>query len=170
MRFILTLVDSWVCRWFACWGLKITHTHTHTPSSCIVCRHTFMHAHRLKFILLLFFAINRSLFFSPPSCPHNDVSLWSTFLHIRYVVQVIFPPFFPFISPYLSSYHTATYSQFSNHCVPASHWYFKPPHCQNIQHMRMNYVHVLSQRWYRLGHIAVVHTLYAHRQCASKYH
>lgn len=30
------------------------------------------------------------------------------------------------------------------------------------QHWRMNDLHVLGQHWYRLGHIAAVHILYAH--------
>lgn len=57
------------------------------------------------------------------------------------------------ISPYLYFNHTATYSQFSNHCYSVSHWYVKPPHCQDMRHKRMNGLHVSSQQWHGLGHI-----------------
>lgn len=71
----------------------------------------------------------------------------------RYVVRIFISPSSLSIFPYLSFYHAATYSQFSNHCLRASPRYVKPLHCQDIQHMRMNDLHVSSQRWYESGHI-----------------
>lgn len=47
-----TLVDRCVC--VAAWlteGLR-SHSHPHTPASCVICRNTFMHAHRHCIVVL----------------------------------------------------------------------------------------------------------------------
>lgn len=92
-------------------------------------------------------------FFSP-----SLMSSWCCLLLVHlFLCQVCGSNFnFPFffsdrpLSFFLSYRHIFPIFQSLPLCFPR---YVKPLHCQDIQHMRMNDLHVLSQWWYELGHI-----------------
>ena len=118
-----------------CWTAG--YIRSDAPASCITRRRT---AHLctltdvatlLKLIQLLFFTIYRSLFFfftpsfmswwwrlSAVLLPPCQVCASSPSLRLSTLS----------IPPRLSLSITAAYSQFSSHCLSASHWYVKPPH------------------------------------------
>ena len=139
-----------------------THINTFQPHTSYAAMHLCKLTHCWNSFNCYSFPLTGPFFFS--------LSLMSSQWRLPVVLlpscQVCGQSFFP---PALSLhlflfYHTTTYSQFSNHCLSASRWYVKPPHCQDIQHMRINDLHV-SIGAYSCG-AYIVRTL----QWASKYH
>lgn len=156
-----TVVDSWACRWSACWGLKITHIHTLQPHASCAGIHLCMLTDvctLLKLNLLLFFAIKTSFFLSlchvltmtSPCGPPSFMSgMWFKFsLHLS-------------LSPSLPIFLFITLPHIPNFPITVS-LLLTDKLNHRTQHMGMNDLHVSSQRWYRLGHIAAVHILCAH--------